>query len=359
MVVFGTLTAGTTPTLRARQTSRSLVAVWMFLAVVPDVAGGDLTLAEPAGSWLEGPPLSLSRQEIGVAQLDGNVWVAGGLVSGSFPMSTASVEILPSGTDTWVAGPDLPMALDHLSLAAFEGRIWVMGGETFSAPQAGVWSIARGESEWRPEAPLPRALSAGAAAVVGERLVFVGGFDTDHRASSELWRLDGNGASWERMADMPTPREHLAAAVLGGRLYVVGGRSETDFTIGALEEWNPETDEWTALEPLAPPRSGLAAVALDGRIWALGGEIPGVFRDVDVYSPGSGSWTDAPDLPTPRHGTVAVWVEGRVVVPAGGLVAGFLPTERVELFLPESIFLDGFETGDLRLWSEVGLGAPR
>ena len=92
---------------------------------------------------------------------------------------------------------------------------------------------------------LNRPRAAGAAAVVGDRIVVVGG-QADGRLvdSTELF----HGKQWRTGADIPTPREHLAAASDANFVYAVGGRAlSPDKNSAALERYDPSTDKWQRL----------------------------------------------------------------------------------------------------------------
>ncbi|TMK86334.1 MAG: hypothetical protein E6G57_12480, partial [Actinobacteria bacterium] len=66
----------------------------------------------------------------------------------------------------------------------------------------------------------PRA--AGAAVVVGNRIVVVGG-----QANGQLLPFSEifDGTQWTRAPGMPTPRDHLAAVAVDRFVYAIGGRT--------------------------------------------------------------------------------------------------------------------------------------
>ena len=81
-----------------------------------------------------------------------------------------------SSTRRWRTLPG-PRARQHLAVAAARGRIYAIAGRTSGLDTnfALVESWAPGEKRWRREAPVPEARGGTGAAVVGGRIVSVGG----------------------------------------------------------------------------------------------------------------------------------------------------------------------------------------
>ena len=74
---------------------------------------------------------------------------------------------------------------------------------------------------WEKLPPLNHARAAAAAAVVGDKIVVVGG-QADNKLVPQTEVFDGK--AWTDVAAIPTPREHLGAASDGRYVYAVGGR---------------------------------------------------------------------------------------------------------------------------------------
>ena len=151
-----------------------------------------------------------------------------------------------------------------------------------------------------PAVPQP-ARAAGAAAVVGDRIVVFGG-QADGRLLDTTEVFDGK--QWSAGANIPTPREHLAAASDGHFAYAVGGRRmSSDKNVAALERYDPATDRWERLPGMPTARGGLGAALVDGHLLAVGGEsATGVFGVVESYNVADKSWSRGPSMRSPRHG---------------------------------------------------------
>ncbi len=64
-------------------------------------------------------------------------------------------------------------------------------------------------------------IQEAAAAVVGDRMYVVGGYDSARNSSSSVFVYDGS--TWQRGPALPIAVNHPGAAAIGGDVYVVGG----------------------------------------------------------------------------------------------------------------------------------------
>ena len=287
---------------------------------------GSITPTTPPGSteppvgWRSGGDLPVAVQQLGSAVVDGTIWVAGGLTGDSDGVAV-DVQGFESAIDTWKLAPPLPIELHHAMAVSYQGRLVVLGGWT---PEGGQLSGAesdrvfmRGENGWRDLARLNRPRAAGAAVVVGDKIVVVGG-QADKKLVTTTEVFDGS--AWHDVEGaMPTLREHLAAATDGQYLYAVGGRNlSSDKNLAALERYDPEKDQWTRLKEMPTARGGLGAAVVDGRLVTVGGEHPtGVFGTVEAYDIASNTWSPLADLKTPRHGLAVAAVENSLYAIGG------------------------------------------
>ena len=165
------------------------------------------------------PPFQ--RQYAAATTVDGEVIAIGGI---GVRESSTTTKIYDPGTDSWTTGPGLPAALHHASAVTYKGEAVVIGGfvpgdELTSEQSDRVYALRGGSWERLPSLNHPRA--AAAAAVVGDKIVVVGG-----QADGKLVPPDGGVRRRELDGSRrdPTPREHLGAASDGRYLYAVGGR---------------------------------------------------------------------------------------------------------------------------------------
>lgn len=286
--------------------------------------------------WTEGPALPVAIQEHHAAVLDGSIYVAGGIAAGN--AVTVWAHRLDPGASAWTRIADLPAPRHHMPLAAAGDSLYAIGGfgPAGFQPVATFWVYDVAGDRWLARPPLPEPRGASAAAVVGGRIVVVGGAGTGNALLDSTLIYDPAAGRWFRAAPIPTPRDHLAAAAVGGAVYAIGGRPlDPDRNFDVVERFDPATGTWTAAPPMPTARGGLAAAALGGAIHVFGGETSRrVFEEHEVLDLAAGRWEERAPLPTARHGLAAAAVGGRIFVIGGGPRAGLAQTAVVEVFAP-------------------------
>ena len=98
--------------------------ILLFVAILVG-AGGSAKPGEIRGVWRSLPSLPTSRQEVGIAELNGHVYVIGGLVTGA---ASTALEAFDTETEEWQALGSLPTPLHHVGAAAVGGKVYSIGG---------------------------------------------------------------------------------------------------------------------------------------------------------------------------------------------------------------------------------------
>jgi non-specific serine/threonine protein kinase len=227
--------------------------------------------------------------------------------------------------NSWKTGPALPLRLHHAMVVTYKGEVVVIGGWIpQGSDQSALTServFALRDGKWESLPPLRRPRAAGAAAVVGDRIVVFGGQDEGRLLrTTEVF----DGRRWAEEADLPTPREHLAAASDGEYAYAVGGRVlAPDRNLATLERYDPEADSWQPLPDMPTARGGLGAVFAGGQLFAVGGESPtGAIGAVESFDLADKTWSRGPAMRTPRHGLVVAATGGAFYTLGGATRAG-------------------------------------
>jgi len=287
---------------------------------------------QPLFGWSERADLLLPRSESSIAVLGDHLYVIGGYPGAR--ITSDSVQVYDSRSDTWELGPPLPRPLHHTMAAVVDGRLYVIGGEAGnptpgeSVFQDSVYLLDEQAGTWLPRASMPTARSGGGSGVIDGKIYVAGGRPP---RGSDLAVYDPAADQWTVLPDVPTQRNHLGVAALYGRLYVAGGRfgggvgSEmTD----VLEIYDPATMTWSKGAPMLAPRAGVASVEAFGCMFLVGGEgntadPRGVFNQNEWYNPGDNSWHSDPPLPLAIHGlTGAGFLNGGIYIPGGATRAG-------------------------------------
>jgi N-acetylneuraminic acid mutarotase len=282
------------------------------------------------GTWSTHAPLSLGpRQEMGVAALDGRVFVVGGFDGSGQPVAT--VEAYDPATDRWAQRASLPAPLHHVNLAAVNGRLYVVGGLSGASFGASGTTLLYDPAAdaWSPLNSMPAGTERGASgvAVLGDGRIVVAGGLRGGVSVPDASVFDPASGSWSPLQPLAVARDHLAAATVGGRVYAVTGRS-AGVLKAALEMLDPATGSWGRRADIPTARGGVAAAELSGRLVVLGGEgnradPAGVFHQTESYDPAVDGWrTDTP-MRTARHGIGAAVIGNRLFVPGGATREGF------------------------------------
>lgn len=258
--------------------------------------------------------------------VNGRIWVAGGL-TGEY-QATAKTEFYDPTLDAWDTGPPLPYAVHHAMMVAYQKQVVVIGGFVSQGTDALAHTsdrmlILKGD-HWVDGPKLHYARGAGAAAMVGNKIVVVGG-RTGHPEQLVTQTEVYDGTSWQEAADIPVPGDHLAAASDGTYLYAVGGRRFVASTnTRALQRYDPKTDQWTALPNMPKAFSGAGAAVVDGRLIVVGGEgTTSAFATVYAYDLTTTNWaTSLPALPEGRHGLAVAAIGTTLYAINGAAQAG-------------------------------------
>ena len=305
-------------------------------------AGATGATGHPNGGWRTLAPMPTPRSEVAAAELNGEIYIAGGFEGDGSP--SAKVEAYNPATDTWREVEPLPEPRHHAAAFVF-GTLFVMGGfkTGFNDPQTTLFQYDAAANSWSEATNLPDPRGGHAAAVLqcgqdvlGACIFAIGGTDADQRNMGEVAENDPTGL-WLKAARLPTPRDHLAAGAVDGKIYAIGGRLAIDFgrNVDANEEFDPGADRWTKRAPLPTARSGIAAAVLGGRVYIFGGEgSGGTFDENEVYSPQTDSWETMPPMPTARHGLAAAVVGDTIYVMGGGPMPGLSVSGTNEAFTP-------------------------
>jgi serine/threonine-protein kinase PknK len=268
---------------------------------------------QPASQWRSLPDAPTARLMTAWAVLNDKIWIMGGLRNGT---ALQTVESYDPHTGAWQTEPPLPIPLHHASAATYRGEVVVLGGTSDQLAEASNKVFALRGGSWVELPHLTHARAAPAAAVVGDKLVAVGGQNAKQVVpQTEVF----DGSSWKDSADMPTPREHLAAVSDGTYVYAIGGRFlSADKNSSANERFDPQSGTWTKLVGMPTPRGSYGATYIDGRIVVVGGEEPTmVLNVVEMYNIADAKWSTLAPMPTARHAEVVATV-GNTVYCIGG-----------------------------------------
>jgi len=264
-----------------------------------------------ASCWTRLSDMPTARSEISVAELDGELYVAGGIRLWGGTQKAFESYIIAE--DRWITRADLPRRLHHVALAAHDGKIYASGGYTslrFSPNEPALWAYDPQKNVWERKAdmPAPRGEHTMLSAL-GKLWLFGGRGET----SQPVWSYDPATDNWsDDYAPMPSYR-HSATAVLvpqSGQVLFMGGRGDDYEPLDTFEIYHITQDRWETKPALPTPRAGHGAAKIGSAIHLWGGETPraDVLQGHDVYDPIANTWRKAEPLPAGRHGVASVGV---------------------------------------------------
>jgi hypothetical protein len=259
--------------------------------------------------------METARSEHPAVVLGGEIVVLGGFVETGLGRTgvTPNVEAYNPDTDSWRPLPALPEARHHGMAAVVGERLFFMGGYTPGGnPSAAVWELV--DEAWRNGQPLPVPVAAAAAVSTEDAIYLVGGVP-----DGLFLRYDVAGESWSTLPPPTTQREHVAAAILDGEVWAIAGRW-TGGIFDTTEIYDPEAEAWRNGPPMTEARSGFGATVVGKVIIAAGGEVFGpdqALTSVERLNAEPEGWLPIDSLPHGLHGNPLVAVGSDVYLPGG------------------------------------------
>lgn len=215
---------------------------------------------------------------------------------------------------------ELPFAITSFGAARLGDSLYVYGGHIGQAHSYSTaeqsnqllkLDLSNPSAAWEKVTEGER-LQGLALVAHGNRLIAIGGFTAlnaegePHNLHSQaaVRAFDVSSGSWQDLPELPSGRSSHDAAILGDTIYVVGGWDmdgvkETQWHSTALALDLSQADpQWQALAPPPFNRRALVVVAHAGKIYTIGGmnEEGGPTREVGVFDPQTNAWTEGPEL---------------------------------------------------------------
>ncbi len=185
--------------------------------------------------WSKGADIPAERRRgaAGVAVHDGKIYTVAGILDGHWAGTVAWFDEFDPKTGQWRILPDAPHVRDHFSAEMIGGKLYAANGRSSSVATKQSFDL-----------------------VVKEVDVF-----------------DFRSRKWSSLPqNLPTLRAGGMTAVVGTRLVVIGGESATQVPAHAeVEAYDTASGRWESLPPLVQGRHGTGAVAYQGRVYTASG----------------------------------------------------------------------------------------
>lgn len=258
-----------------------VVALAGFVYVVGGFGPGDqpvpdvLRLDVAAGAWARVSPLPRPLHHPNVGVVRGQLYVVGALEGAGFT-ATGEVFRYDPPTDTWTRRSSMPNELRRgaAAVGVLGDEIYLAGGyRQGSTSQVSVYSPLL--DAHRELTSLPESTEHVVGAVVDGRFFVIGGRRGDvHRVTGRVTVFDVASGSWSELAPLPTPRGGHAVAVLGRRLVVIGGEGNAASPTGVFgqtELFDVDSQRWFSGPPMTTPRHGTGAATVGDLVIVPGG----------------------------------------------------------------------------------------
>ena len=220
----------------------------------------------------------------------------------------------------WEARSPLPLPRTEVAAAVVGNEIAVVGGfnaDGSHSARADMYSPSL--DRWRRLPDLPASVHHGTAVGHQGRLYVLGGYGHDGTPLRSAFVFE-NGR-WRALPRLPFPRAAAGAAIGGRRIVVAGGVARVSgarLARNALS-FDLRSRRWSVV-PGPTPREHLGVTALGGIVYAVAGRTSGLDTNVthfESYRPGDRRWRTLPAVPDPRGGTGAAALGGRIVSVGG------------------------------------------
>jgi hypothetical protein len=278
---------------RWRQLTRAAAFPKSYNYPVHLAPDGRFVALHPQGTWSsrdgaewqsEALPFSGSNSAyLATVQHQGGAMALGRLRGNYLDFAIEPVVAMSADYRSWnvVSAQNLPPVIFYAS-ASFAGHVWIIGGFDGQALSNAVWRSQNGRRwERMPDPPWsPRAQAV--AAVMGERLLLIGGGAIDgmpgsDRSNSEVW-ASSDGRAWERVAERvgePDP-VGFTPQMFDGRLWLVGANRSGGFTSSMIS--TRDARSWERVEAPWSPRGGVGTWSDGRRMYLTGGKFS---REID------------------------------------------------------------------------------
>jgi N-acetylneuraminic acid mutarotase len=228
-------------------------------------------------------------------------------------------------SSVWTIGSPMPRPTTEVAAAVLGDTIYIVGGYDEAGEGVGMVEVYNATSDtWMDGiAQLPVQLHHTSAASYQGKIYVAGGYTGDWTASDRLFIYDPTTNEWTLGNPMPTPRGYPTSNFVNGTLYVVGGDggANNERALNVTESYDPASNQWTSQSSMPTARHHAASAIVDGKLYVVGGRIGEELNNIDLiemYNPVSDTWTtELEPMPSKRSGIGAVSVNGFIYVLGG------------------------------------------
>src|SRR5438309_10076856 len=131
-----------------------------------------------------------------------------------------------AGQGKWSEKARLPEPRGEVGVASVNGKIYVLGGSARGRDDQPLnEEYDPATDRWRERAPMPRGLSHAGAVGMNGKIFVVGGFTRNvHMGALDVaLEYDPSSDSWRTLASLKSPRGSVGTTALNGKIHAIGG----------------------------------------------------------------------------------------------------------------------------------------
>ncbi|XP_044270524.1 kelch-like ECH-associated protein 1B isoform X2 [Tribolium madens] len=253
-------------------------------------------------TWHKLDSLTVPRSGLGGAFLKGTFYAVGGRNNAPGNSYDSDwVDKYNPVKDQWRPCSPMSVPRNRVGVAVMDGLLYAVGGSEGSKYHNSVECYDPDLDRWTTIKPMHFKRLAVGVAVVNRLLYAIGGYDgTQRHNSAECYHPENN--SWTMIAPMHTQRSGAGVAAINQYIYVVGGYDGSK-QLNTVERYDTEKDTWEFVASMKIARSALSVTVLDCKIYAMGGYNGQDFlANVEIYDPLTDVWEDGEPLTSGRSG---------------------------------------------------------
>lgn len=280
---------------------------------------------DPTTSWSSVNNLPNKTASAVSTSINGKLYLFGGANSIDFSQVYTSTSSANGQISNWESvSPFLPQTRYWGAFANKGDTIYIIGGASLNSPGIFVNTVYSSRlqsngtiSPWQSFTPLPNKLGMGAAAVVGNRVYYAGGFNSSgvsKKVYSAPINTDGSLGQWIESGEMPESRQGLSMLSYNGYIIIIGGYNGS--YLSTVYKTTPGSDgkitSWKATTSFPYPVYRTSAVIVGDKIVAAGSALVQICCNAlssqkvfyaDIDSEGNvGEWVLSENLlPSPLH----------------------------------------------------------
>lgn len=246
------------------------------------------------------------------------------------------VYAITDATNVWQATTSLPLKVASTSVSSFNGKLYIFGGANtidYSAIYTSSFSANGSIAAWSSANNiLPQTRYWAAAAQKGSRIYILGGSSLNipgnftDIVSYSMIQDDGEVSSWQTLDSIPQKLGMGAAAIIGDRIYFAGGFNNggaSNKVYSAVINSDGTLGKWSTAGNMPEARYGLSMLSYNGHLIILGGYNGGYLSTVYKTTPASdgtvSSWQATTEFPFPIYRTAATIVGSQIITVGGAL----------------------------------------